>query len=135
MRFCFKLGLVLVTSNCGITAECGVDKSVNTSAAHVYAICENKPLCKNAKFDAYTIFCVFCAQTVTISVATAGDFSLDLGFFCFIWDSVVFIENLGFISLWSNFRNACCITVFSIQEYSNFIGIMCAVSTVASIVE
>jgi len=26
----------------------------------------------------------FVAQTVTISVATAGDFSLDLGFSCFI---------------------------------------------------
>ena len=32
MRFYFKLWLVLVTSDCGITAECGVDKSVNTSA-------------------------------------------------------------------------------------------------------
>jgi len=28
------------------------------------------------------------------SVATAGFFSLDLGFFCFIWGSGVFIENL-----------------------------------------
>jgi len=64
----------------------------------------------------------FVAQTVTISVVTAGDFSLDLGFSCFIWGSGVFIENLWFVWLWSNFRNACCITVFSIQEYSSFIA-------------
>jgi len=48
-------------------------------------------------------------------------FSLDLEFFCFIWGSGVFIENLFFL-LWSNFRNVCCITVFSIQEYSSFTG-------------
>ena len=46
MRFCFKLGLVLITSDCGITAGCGVDKSVNTSAAIVCAFCETKSLCK-----------------------------------------------------------------------------------------
>jgi len=40
MRFYFMLGLVLVTSVCGITAECGVNKSVNTSAANFYAFCE-----------------------------------------------------------------------------------------------
>jgi len=56
-RFYFKLGLVLVTSDCGITAECGVKKSVNTSAALVCAFCETKSLCKNAKCDAYTLFC------------------------------------------------------------------------------
>ena len=44
MRFCFKLGLVLVTSDCGIIAECGVDKSVNTRAPHVCAFCESKSL-------------------------------------------------------------------------------------------
>jgi len=33
------------------------------------------------------------------SVATAVFFSLDLGFFCFIWGSGVFIENLGFLTL------------------------------------
>ena len=125
--FCFKLGLVLITSDCGITAECGVDKSVNTSAVHVCTFYETRPLCKNAKCDAYT---VFVAQTFTICVATAGDFSLDLGFSCFIWCSGVFIENLGIVSLWSNFTNVCCITVFSNQDYSSFIGVMCRVSTV-----
>jgi len=35
----------------------------------------------------------------------------------------------------SNFRNVCRITVFSIQEYSNFTGIICAESSVASIDE
>jgi len=48
MRFYFRLGRVLVASDCGIAAESGVDKSVNTSAAHVCAFCENKSLCKNA---------------------------------------------------------------------------------------
>jgi len=94
MRFCFKLGLVLITSDCGITAECDVDKLVNTNPAHVCAFCETRPLCKNAKCDGYTLF---VAQTVTISVATAGDLSIDLGFSCFIWCSGVFIENLGFV--------------------------------------
>jgi len=93
MRFCFKLVLVLITSDCGITAEFGVDKSVNTSAVHVCTFYETRPLCKNAKCDAYTLFC----GTVTISVATAGDFSQDLGFSCFIWVSGVFIENLWFV--------------------------------------
>jgi len=88
MRFCFKLGLVLVTSDCGITAECDVDKSVNTSVVHV---CETKSLCKNAKCDAYTLF---VEQTVTISVTTAGDFSPDLEFSCFFY---FFIEHLGFV--------------------------------------
>jgi len=36
-----------------------------------------------------------CLCRQRISVATAGFFSLDLGFFCFIWGSGVFIENLG----------------------------------------
>jgi len=49
MRFYFKLGLVLVTSDCGITAECDVDKSVNTSPAHICAFYETKSLCKNAE--------------------------------------------------------------------------------------
>jgi len=34
VRFCFKLGLALVTSDGGIIAKCGVDKSVNTSETH-----------------------------------------------------------------------------------------------------
>jgi len=50
------LGLPLVTSNCGITAECSVSKSVNTTAAHICAFCETKSLCKNAKCDAYGLF-------------------------------------------------------------------------------
>ena len=70
--------------------ECGVDKSVNTRAAHVCTLCETKSLCKNAKCEANTLF---VTQTVTISVATAGYFSLVLGFTCFIWGSRVFIEN------------------------------------------
>jgi len=56
MSFGFRLGLVLVTSDCGITTECGVDKSVNTSAAHVCAFCETKSLCKNAKCDTHVLF-------------------------------------------------------------------------------
>ena len=57
MRFYFNLGLVLVTSSCGITAECGVDKSLNTSVTHVCAFCETNSSCKNAKCDAYVLFC------------------------------------------------------------------------------
>jgi len=57
MRFYFMLGLVLVTTDCGITAECGVKKSVNTSPAHICAFCGTQPLCKNAKCDAYCLFC------------------------------------------------------------------------------
>ena len=56
MRFKFKLGLVLVTSDCGITAECGVDKLVNIRAAHICTVCHTMSLCKNAKCDAYTPF-------------------------------------------------------------------------------
>jgi len=46
------LGLVLVTSDCGITVECSVNKSVNTTAAHICAFCEITPYCKNAECDA-----------------------------------------------------------------------------------
>ena len=42
-------------------------------------------------------------------------------FFCLIWVSGVFIENLFFL-LWSNFRNVFCINVFSVEEYSGFTG-------------
>ena len=49
------LGLVLVTSDCGITAECSVNKSVNTTAPHICSFCETKSLCTNAKFDAFGI--------------------------------------------------------------------------------
>jgi len=56
MRFYFILGPVLVTPDRGITAECSVNKSVNTTAAHVCAFCETKPLCKNAKCDTYALF-------------------------------------------------------------------------------
>ena len=57
MHIYFMLGLFLVTSDCGITTECGVKKSVNTSAAHICAFCETKPLYKNGKCDAYRLFC------------------------------------------------------------------------------
>jgi len=50
------------------------------------------------------------------SVAPVTVFSLYLGFFCFIWGSGVFIENLGFFSSGQIFVNGCRITVFSIQE-------------------
>ena len=49
----FMLGRVLVTSCCGITAECSVNKSVKTTAAHICAFCETETLWKNAKCDAY----------------------------------------------------------------------------------
>jgi len=88
-----------------------------------------------AKTQSVTLTHFFVPQAVAISVATAGDFSLDLWFSCFIWGSGDFIENLGFVWFWSNFRNVCCITVFSIQKYSSLIGVMCRVSTVASTVE
>ena len=57
MRFYFMLGLVLVTSDSGITAECAVNMPVNTSTAHICAFCETRSLCKNAKCDAYGLFC------------------------------------------------------------------------------
>jgi len=50
-----------------------------------------------AKTQSVTLTHFFMVQTVTISVSTAGDFSLDLGFFCFIWGSGVIIENLGVV--------------------------------------
>ena len=50
------LRLVLVKSDCGVTAERGVYKSVNTSAAHICEFCETKALSKNAKCDAYALF-------------------------------------------------------------------------------
>jgi len=62
MHFYFMLRLVLVKSDCGVTAERGVYKSVNTSAAHICEFCETKALSKNAKCDAYALF--FVAQTV-----------------------------------------------------------------------
>jgi len=41
--------------------------------------------------------CIEYIDTIVgIDVATAVFFSLDLFFFCFIWGSGVFIENLGF---------------------------------------
>jgi len=50
------LGLALVASVREITAECSVNKSVNTIAAHICAFCETKSLCKNAKCEAYGLF-------------------------------------------------------------------------------
>jgi len=38
MLFHFILSLVIVTSDCGSTAECGANKSVNTTAAHICAL-------------------------------------------------------------------------------------------------
>ena len=62
------------------------------------------------------------------SVATAvfftrsGFFLFSLGLWVFSWKSVFFL-------LWSNFRNVCCITVFSFQEYSSFTCVVCRVSS------
>jgi len=60
-----------------------------------------------------------------------------LVFLHWIWGfsviSGVLIENLFFL-LWSNFINECRITVFSIQEYSSFTGVIRAESVVSSIV-
>jgi len=52
----YMLGLVLITSDCGNTAECSVNMSVNTTAAHICAFCETKSLCKNSKCDVYGLF-------------------------------------------------------------------------------
>ena len=52
----FMLELVLVTSDCGNTAKCSLNKSVKTTAAHICAFCETTSLCKNAKYAAYGIF-------------------------------------------------------------------------------
>ena len=54
--FYFMLSLVLVTSDCGITAKCSMSKSVNTSAAHICTFCETKSLCKNTVWRLRT-FC------------------------------------------------------------------------------
>ena len=43
--------------DCGNTAECSVNMSVNTTAAHNCAFCETKSLGKNAKCGAYGLFC------------------------------------------------------------------------------
>jgi len=40
-----------------------------------------------------------------------------------------FCTRSGVFWLWSNFRNVCCITEFSIQEYSSFPGVMYRVSS------
>jgi len=93
MRFCFKLGLVLVTPDCGIAAECGVAKSVNISAVHVCAFCETKSVCKNAKCDAYTLFCGTNSHN---QCCHCWDFSLDLEFSCFIWGSGFLLKIWGF---------------------------------------
>jgi len=59
-------------------------------------------------------------------------FSLDLGIFCFIWGAGVFIENLGVFYSGQIFVNVCRITVFSIQEYSSFTGIICTESVTSA---
>jgi len=53
---------------------------------------------------------------------------------CSAWFSVSskvlgFLLKICFFLLRSNFRNVCCITVFSIQEYSNFTCVMWRVSS------
>jgi len=94
MCFCFKLGLVLVKSDCGITASV-VWTSQSTSAQCIFAHFEKLSACEKAQSVALTH--TFLALKVTISVATVGDISLDLGFSCFICGSGVFIQNLGFV--------------------------------------
>jgi len=49
-------------------------------------------LSHGAKTQNVTLAHFLGAKTVTISVATAGDFSLDLGFSCFIWGSVFLLK-------------------------------------------
>ena len=46
-------------------------------------------------------------------------------FYLWFW---VFYRKSEFFLLWSNFRNVCCITVFSIQGYSSFTCVMGRVS-------
>jgi len=46
-----------------------------------------------------------------------------------------FLLKICFFLLGSNFRNMCFITVFSIQEYSSFTGIMCKSLASGSTVE
>jgi len=108
MCFCFKLGLVLVKSDCGMTAKCDEDKSVNTSTMYVCAFCETKSLCKNAKCDAYILFWGTNSHNEHCQCCF---FSLDLGFYLEFW---IFCWRSAFL-LWSNCRNVCCITAFSTQ--------------------
>ena len=95
MRFCFKLGLVLVTSDCGITADCYVDRSVNTNTAHACAFYETKTVCKNAKFHAYTLF---------FSTNSHNQCCNCWGFFTRIWGFPVSSGVLGFLlKIWGLF--------------------------------
>jgi len=52
-------------------------------------------------------------------------FSLDLFFLLFVG---ILLQIWAFW-LWLNFRNVCCIAVFSIREYSSFTDIICKVSS------
>jgi len=71
--------------------ECGVDKAVNTCAAHFAR------LSRCAKTQSVTFTHFFVVETVTINIATAGDFLLDLGF-------PVSSEVLGFLlKMWGLF--------------------------------
>ena len=79
-----------------------------------------------AKTQSVTLTHFFVAQSQSV-LQLLGIFHKICGFPV---SSGVFMENLGFVRLWSNFINVCCITVFSIHEYSSFIGVMCRVSTV-----
>ena len=68
----------------------------------------------------------------TTSVATPLFFTRSV-FFSILSGVLGFHWKYGVFGLWTNFANVCCITVFSIQEYSSFTGVMCRV--VASTVE
>jgi len=76
-------------------------------------------------FSGSAVACTAQHHHIATSVITARVFSLDPGFFCFIWG---FYWKSGFFWLRSNFIDVCCITVFSIQEYSSFTGVICAES-------
>jgi len=55
-------------------------------------------------------------------------FSLDLLFFSVLSGVLGFSLKICFFLLWSNFRNVCWITVFSIEEYNSFTGVICRVN-------
>jgi len=89
-------------------------------------------------FDVYFVFgyaCVMCIRRKTAIWLFWLFLEHGLAFW---WKQVgnpgfgFFIENLGFFDSGQIFVNVCRITVFSIQEYSSFIGVICAESSVAS---
>jgi len=82
MRFCFKFGLVLVTSDWNSASVMWASQS--TPAQCMFAQFARLSPC--AKTEGVTVIHFLVVQTATISVATAGDFLLDPGFSCFILD-------------------------------------------------